>query len=259
MPLPIAVGGVSLSSEKLKGPYQPLPSKSTIDQNSKLDASEPRPHQSVTWAVCPRNEWQARTVVSFFDKDVERSQANANEQQQETGSTRKRMVEIRVQISPLARALSPKIYRETSYHLELFTYMEDEDNEEDVQYDDGSDYGSHSDESSADYEEDSFSSDSESDDDHYIEDKPQQEETHRQPQVIFSQDRRHMMVLLFHTKRTHSNSRGWKERIQQHQSAIIVFQLRKPTSTTNSSLDIRSRIPIPSYIAKTTLGRIWPL
>ena len=163
MSLPIAVGGVSLSSEKIKGPYQPSLSKSTIDSpandhKSHPDVLESRPHQSVTWAVCPRNEWQARTVVSFFDKDVESSQEIAKEQQDKIESTRKRMVEIRVQISPLARALSPNMYRETSYQLELFTYLDDMYESGDDGEDDGeSDFGSHSDDSSEEYEEDSFS------------------------------------------------------------------------------------------------------
>ena len=260
MSLPIAVGGVSLSSEKIKGPYQPSLSKSAIDSpaydhKSHPDVLESRPHQSVTWAVCPRNEWQARTVVSFFDKDVESSQENAKEQQDNSESTRKRMVEIRVQISPLARALSPNMYRETSYQLELFTYLDDMyESGDDGEDDDESDFGSHSDDSSEEYEEDSFSSESERDDDDRLEDQAPLEENHRQPQVIFSQDRRHLIVLLFHTKRTHSNSRRWAERIQHHQSAIVTFQLRKPKTTTGSSLDIRSRIPIPSYIGKPTPG-----
>ncbi len=260
MPLPIAVGGVSLSSEKIKGPYQPPSSESSIDiptndQHSNPVLLESRPHQSVTWAVCPRNEWQARTVVSFYDKDVESSQENAKEQQDKIESTRKRMVEIRVQISPLARAFSPKNYRETSYHIELFTYLDNMyDIDDDGDDDHESDYGSRSDDSSEEREDDSFSSESDSDDDDHLEDQSLLEENHRQPQVIFSHDRRHLIVLLFHTKRTHSNSRRWAERIQQHQSAIVTFQLRKPKSNTGSSLGIRNRIPIPSYIAKPTPG-----
>ncbi len=249
MPLPIAIGGVSLSSERLKEPYEPPPSKSSIGtvQESQVpehEISKPKPYQSVTWAVCPRNEWQARTVVSFFDKEEKESSNNdvtSTQHEPQTKYKRKRMLEIRLQISPLTRALSPKVYRETSYHLPLFTYQDDEGEEEDeIQ-------GDHKSESSSlleDQYEESYYTDSESDDDDHPGDAWRPQHTHRQHQVIFSEDRRHLVVLLFHSKRSDPNK--WQ---QQQQSAIIVFQLRKPRNRTTSSADIRSKIPLPSYIA----------
>ena len=255
MPLPIAVGGVSLSSERLKGPYQPPPSglshgTSTESQHLEPLVPEPLQSQSVTWAVCPQTEWQARTVVSFFDKENVSGGESESETQQQEGKNpkRRRMVEIRLQISPLARALSPKVYRETSYHLELFDYDED---------DDGSEIGSNSYGLTDDHIEDSLSSDSETVDGDHLGNQWRQEETHRQPQVVFSQDRRHLMVLLFHNNNQSGNSNirkrtDFSEKTEQQQSAMIIFQLRKPKTPTISSPDIRSKIPLPSYIAKAT-------
>lgn len=253
MPLPIAVGGVSLSSERLNAPYQPPPfvsSRGTTaeSKNAEEDFLKPRPYQSVTWAVCPRNEWQARTAVSFYDKEDAGGSSRNNEsqpqQQPQNKCKRRRMLEIRVQISPLARALSPDVYRETSYHLPLFTYDDTEDEDESR-----SDQRSDSSSISEDHNEDSDYSDSETDDDD-LEDTLPLQETHRQHQVVFSEDRRHLIVLLLHSKRDDPNY--WQ---QQQQSAIVVFQLRKPKSPTNSSADIRRKIPLPSYIgAKVTPG-----
>jgi hypothetical protein len=236
MPLPIAVGGVSLSSERLKGPYQPPPSESGV--------AEQIPYQSVTWTACPRDEWQARTVLSFYDEDNEGNNSRRLPQQHhhQCKRNRRRLVEIRVQISPLVSALSPKAYRETRYHLELFTFDDHEDD-----HDDGD---NNSCSSSHDYDDESFCSESQTDDEDHPGNPRQQIETHRQPQVVFSQDRRHLMVLLFHNK---SGNRKHPGKIQQQRSAIIVFQLRKPKSTANSSINDRSKIPLPSYIAKATL------
>ena len=252
MPLPIAVGGVSLSSERLNAPYQPPQSESSLgttaeSKNHEQDFSKPRSYQSVTWAVCPRNEWQARTVVAFYDKEDADSSSSNNEsqpqQEPQKKCKRRRMLEIRVQISPLARALSPNVYRETSYHLPLFTYDDTEDEiRSDQRSDSSSLYDGHN--------EDSYYSDSETDDDDHLEDTLPLQETHRQHQVEFSEDRRHLIVLLLHSKRDDPNY--WQ---QQQQSAIIVFQLRKPKSPTSSSSEIRSKIPLPSYIgAKVTPG-----
>ena len=237
MPLPIAVGGVSLSSERLKGPYQPPPSE--------LGFAEERPYQSVTFSVCPRGEWQARTVLSFYDEDNEGNNSRRlpqQQQQRQSPRNRRRLVEIRVQISPLVSALSPKAYRETTYHLELFTFNDREDD-----HDDGD---GNSCSSSHDYDDESSCSESQTDDEDHSGIPRQQIETHRQPQVVFSQDRRHLMVLLFHNKSGNRNHPGTR---QQQQSAIIVFQLRKPKrSAANSSTSDRSKIPLPSYIAQAT-------
>ncbi len=254
MPLPIAVGGVSLSSERLDTPYKPPSSGSSLGTTAETktpeqDFSKPRSYQSVTWAVCPRNEWQARTVVAFYDKEDAGSSSSNNEsqpqQEPQKKCKRRRMLEIRVQISPLTRALSPNIYRETSYHLPLFTYDDTED-EDEIRSDQRSDSSSLSDGRN----EDSYYSDSETDDDDHLEDTLPLQETHRQHQVVFSEDRRHLIVLLLHSKRDDPNY--WQ---QQQQSAIIVFQLRKPKSPTSSSSDIRSKISLPSYVgAKATPG-----
>ena len=237
MPLPIAVGGVSLSSERLKGPYQPPPSE--------LGFAEQRPYQSVSWTVCPRDEWQARTVLSFYDEDNEGNNSRRlpqQQQQQQSTRKRRRLVEISVQISPLVSALSPKAYRETTYHLELFTFDDHEDD-----HDDGDD-NSYS--SSHDCDDESSCSESQTNDEDHSGNPMQQIETHRQPQVMFSKDRKHLMVLLFHNKSGNRNHPGIG---QQQQSAVIVFELRKPKSNTaNSSTSDRGKIPLPSYIAKAT-------
>ena len=62
MPLPIAVGGKSISTELLSGPCcQPENS----DDGVPLMPVEL--YQTIGWGVCPKNEWLVRVTVSYYD------------------------------------------------------------------------------------------------------------------------------------------------------------------------------------------------
>jgi hypothetical protein len=217
-------------------------------KNCESNLVEQFPHQSVTWAVCPRNEWQARTVLSFYDEDIEDNNTHTTTQRlpRQQNKQKRRLMEIRIQISPIVCALSRRAYRETSYHLELFTYENDDDDSGNA-----SDYESDSEASSDNYDDDPYSSESQADDDDHLDNSTWQQETIREPQVVFSQDRRHLMVLVFHNP-IHRRKAKHKEELQKLQSSIITFQLRIPRSSTHSSINDRSKIPLPSYLAKAT-------
>mmetsp|Transcript_5389 Transcript_5389/g.13283 ORF Transcript_5389/g.13283 Transcript_5389/m.13283 type:complete len:121 (-) Transcript_5389:554-916(-) len=94
MPIPIAVGGESLSSERLRGPYQGLPFAGLTKE---------RPHQSVTWAVCPQNEWQARTVVSFYDDDSHQSRTKEQQDQQQQQEQQQQQATTTIETTIAAR------------------------------------------------------------------------------------------------------------------------------------------------------------
>lgn len=64
-------------------------------------------YQSLAWGVCPKNEWLVRVTTSYYDLLHPSS-----------GNIETTMVEVRIQISPLNRPLSPN-YRETSHHMKL--------------------------------------------------------------------------------------------------------------------------------------------
>ena len=144
------------------------------------------------------------------------------------------MAEIRIQISPMINALSSKTSREMVHHMELFTYDDDDDNV--------GDSGDDSCSSSGEYDSESFSSESESDDN----------DMYRNPQTVFSQDRKHLMVLIFYNNNSHIDHPNHRQSNQpphvREQSATIVFQLRKPQAKT---ANFRSSIPLPSYIVRS--------
>ena len=62
---------------------------------------------------------------------------------------------------------------------------------------------------------------------------------YKQPQVLFTHDRKHIVLLLFHP--------------HQHSPAVILFQLRRPRSNSSS---LTQSIPIPSYIAQTNQNHL---
>ena len=246
MPLPIATGGLSFSSEQLRAPFQPIFTALSSANKSESQECEKHfvrqtPYQSVAWAVCPFNEWQARIVLSFYD-DVNDSSSKSRK--------RRRMVDIRVQISPLVRALSTKAYRETRYHLELFSWYDD-CRGDDIAGDNEKNNGNDSISSSESWDD---CSSEKNNNNEYL---SQRKETQRQPQVVFSGDRRYIMVLLFDEK-NYCSDQKYRQRNhqagkqQQKHSAIIVFQLRQPQSSTEYSIDDRNKIPLPSYIANAS-------
>eukprot|EP00934_Nitzschia_sp_Nitz4_P000493 Nitzschia sp. Nitz4//scaffold146_size56529//4623//10014//NITZ4_006569-RA/size56529-augustus-gene-0.20-mRNA-1//-1//CDS//3329536614//493//frame0 len=159
MPVPIVVGGKSISVQSLPGPYR------RPDESDDGVVLEPKQlHQTLTWGKCPQQEWLVRVSSSFYDLvDVQKDERNCT------------MVEVRIQVSPLALPLSSD-YRETEHHLKLFDNDEHQNN----------------------------NSDSDSDSDrnaHVNKDIPL-----RRPQVVVSSDRRNLAVLLFHPHHATSSS-----------------------------------------------------
>ena len=109
MPLPIAVGGKSISTELLSGPCcQPENS----DDGVPLMPVEL--YQTIGWGVCPKNEWLVRVTVSYYDLIFPNS-----------GSRDCTMLEVRIQVSPMTRPLSSD-YRETIHHLKLIDGARDD-------------------------------------------------------------------------------------------------------------------------------------
>lgn len=164
MPLPIALGGKSVSAQRLAGN---CPHPEMSDDNVQLDPVEL--YQTLAWGVCPKNEWLVRVTASYYDM------MDSSKGHRETT-----MVEVRIQVSYLNRPLSPN-YRETTHHLKMFDGASDD-------YPDS------------------------------------------QPQVVVSEDRRNLAVLLFHP--------------HQQSSAVVIFQLRKPRTDLGGP---KSPIPVPSY------------
>ena len=105
MPIPIALGGRSISGQTLK---KSGGRSDVTDDGEKLLHSHVL-YESVAWAVCPDHEWSARVICTYYDLSVSTHDANTRDCS---------MVEVRIQISPLARPLGGD-YRETSYHLKL--------------------------------------------------------------------------------------------------------------------------------------------
>lgn len=109
MPLPIAVGGKSVSAELLPGPCcRPE------DSDDGVPLMPVELYQTIGWGVCPKNEWLVRVAVSYYDLIFPNS-----------GSRDCTMLEVRVQVSPITRPLSPD-YRETVHHLKLIDGARDD-------------------------------------------------------------------------------------------------------------------------------------
>jgi hypothetical protein len=105
MPLPIALGGRSISAQTLdKSCGRP----DSTDDGARLLKPQPL-YESVGWAVCPSHEWSARVICTYYDLVVASDDENLRDCT---------MVEVRIQLSPLARPLSTD-YRETTHHLKL--------------------------------------------------------------------------------------------------------------------------------------------
>lgn len=103
MPLPIVLGGKSVSAQSLPGPCG-RPDES--DDGVLLEPLEL--YQTLGWGVCPQKEWLVRVCCSYYDL------VDCN-----TGRRDCSMAEVRIQVSPLSRSLSTD-YRETAHHLKLF-------------------------------------------------------------------------------------------------------------------------------------------
>jgi hypothetical protein len=190
MPLPIPLGGISTSSQVIPSPNL----DAEVGGNDGYSERTAHPlYQSVAFASCPSQEWQARVVASFYDVKFEKKGAAEEEGRAVSNgfAREKTMVEIRIQVSPLSCHLSDQRYRETSYHLKLMD-------------------GAHN--------------------DNY----PQSQH----PRVVFSQDRKYLIVLLYHP--------------HQDSPTVMIFQLRKPRHHNVHPMDAaegRPAIPIPSYIS----------
>ena len=107
MPIPIVLGGRSISGQTLaksggRSDFTPAGGGVKLLHPHVL-------YESVGWAVCPNHEWSARVICSYYDLSSSTHDAKTRD------ST---MVEVRIQISPLARPLST-VYRETTHHLKL--------------------------------------------------------------------------------------------------------------------------------------------
>jgi hypothetical protein len=118
MPLPVVLGGKSVSAQSLPGPRG---RPDAADDGTLLAPLEL--YQTLGWGVCPKGEWLVRVTCSYYD--LIRSSSSSS-----SGSGRGRgrectMVEVRIQLSPLTRPLSLD-YRETSHHLKLFDGAQDD-------------------------------------------------------------------------------------------------------------------------------------
>jgi hypothetical protein len=109
MPLPIVLGGKSVSAQSLPGPCC---HRDEADDGTLLEPLEL--YQTLSWGVCPLNEWLVRVTCSYYDLVIP-----------STGHRDCTMAEVRIQISPITRPLSPN-YRETSHHLKLFDGAQDD-------------------------------------------------------------------------------------------------------------------------------------
>ena len=109
MPLPIVLGGKSVSAQTLPGPC------GWPDESEDGVFLEPLElYQTLGWGVCPLGEWLVRVTCSYYDL-IDPS----------TGSRDCTMVEVRIQLSPMTRPLSLD-YRETEHHLKLFDGAQDD-------------------------------------------------------------------------------------------------------------------------------------
>lgn len=181
MPLPVAVGGRSVSAETL-----PQANCREEDSDDGIPLMPVELYQTIGWGICPQNEWLVRVTAGYYDlMDFNKGARDCT------------MCELRIQVSLVAKPLSDQ-YRETVHHLKLVDGARD--------------------------------------------DYPQ-----FQPQVVVSQDRRNLAVLLFHP--------------HQQSSAVVVFQLRRPRSdlTPKTNLPtLSTAIPIPAYCNKISSMPIAP-
>lgn len=102
MPLPIAVGGKSVSAELLAGA-----NCREEDSDEGIPLMPVELYQTIGWGVCPRNEWLVRVTVGYYDlMDFNKGARDCT------------MLEVRIQVSYMTRPLSHN-YRETVHHLKL--------------------------------------------------------------------------------------------------------------------------------------------
>jgi hypothetical protein len=109
MPLPIAVGGKSVSAELLA-----CANCREEDSDDGIPLMPVELYQTIGWGVCPRKEWLVRVTVGYYDlMDFNK------------GARDSTMLEIRIQVSHLTSPLSQN-YRETVHHLKLIDGARDE-------------------------------------------------------------------------------------------------------------------------------------
>jgi hypothetical protein len=109
MPLPIAVGGKSVSAELLA-----CANSREEDSEEGIPLVPVELYQTIGWGVCPHKEWLVRVTVGYYDlMDFNK------------GARDSTMLEIRIQVSHLTSPLSQS-YRETVHHLKLVDGARDE-------------------------------------------------------------------------------------------------------------------------------------
>ena len=102
MPLPVALGATSKSSQRLS---TPVPHPDDSDDGISLQPLEL--YQTVAVAACPEQEWSARVSIGYYDLI-----------RTDTGKRDTTVAEVRISIGPLAKNLSPRV-RETVHHIRL--------------------------------------------------------------------------------------------------------------------------------------------
>lgn len=108
MPLPIVLGGKSVSAQTLPGTC------GRPDESEDGDPLEPLAlYQTLGWGICPKREWLVRVTCNYYDLI-----------HPDNGHRECTMVEVRIQLSPFTRPFSPD-YRETAHHLRLFDGAQD--------------------------------------------------------------------------------------------------------------------------------------
>eukprot|EP00980_Cylindrotheca_fusiformis_P001288 scaffold333_cov133-Cylindrotheca_fusiformis.AAC.14 len=110
MPLPIAVGGKSVSAEVLAGVYC-----REEDSEEGIALVPVELYQTIGWGVCPHNEWLVRVTVGYYDlMDFNKGARDCT------------MLEVRIQVSYLNKPLSKINFRETVHHLKLIDGARDD-------------------------------------------------------------------------------------------------------------------------------------
>lgn len=254
--LPIALGGISTTSEEVAGPYQHQLYEYYHDGDGTDDAGDGgataandvdggaagklassrssssasislQPvdlFQTLAFGLCPEKEWQARVVLSFYDVMKCYSRPNGDEtvenrnddsmgksfNQDTTATTttttkcsqssRRRlrsMVEVRIRISRVCHPSLASTYRETVYHLKL---------QEGDKATAAGGYGNAA------------------------------RQNQQQPQVVFSEDRKNLCILIFHPHNVSSSS-------------VVICQLRRPRMDVVRTKNLDS----PKNLAKTMM------
>jgi hypothetical protein len=241
---PIALGGVTVSSQLLDAPRGRLEEEVDDDGDyNDIDNDEGRSNEknastiepqllgppSIAMAVCPHREWQARVVTAFYGAIPSNSASTKPARLVVRKGSNNVRAEVRVQIGYLASPLSPR-YRETVHYVRLLRDGGIASQSEDI------------------YNRNNKNNDDVDDDDDENDSGPiAHSNQQRQPQVVFSQDRRNLAVLLF-PPASHLPVQHPPYPFNSSQSQLVIFQLRRPRTDVWAE-SVRG-IPIPPYITE---------